>query len=184
MRRLPRRPFLPHACPRLRPGAAIPTMQVGLAAGVNRLPQRLGGAEPVAVGHRFSQLNIPETDEEGLASRRDAHGSFVSRDSVRSTASKTSSKYSTSTRSSTILRGLPGTFSRWQPAHCLLPGFESRHREARGSCPGIGVVTLTDDLSDGELTHVFRTFLSDATGTRNLSDIHMAIVRIKGLSTS
>ena len=53
---------------------------------------------------------------------------------------------------------------------------------AVGSCPGFGVVTLDEDETDGELTHVFRTFLSDATGTRNLSDIHTAIVRIKGLS--
>ena len=58
---------------------------------------------------------------------------------------------------------------------------ETVKHAAQGSCPGIGVVTLTDDRSDGELTHVFRTFLADATGTRNLSDIHMAIVRIKEL---
>lgn len=51
---------------------------------------------------------------------------------------------------------------------------------ALGSCGGIGVVTLEGDGSTGKLTHVFRTFLSDATGTKNLSDIHMAIVRIKG----
>ena len=55
---------------------------------------------------------------------------------------------------------------------------------ALGSCPGFGVVTLDEgDESQGELTHVFRTFLSDATGTKNLSDIHTAIVRIKGLSS-
>ncbi len=51
---------------------------------------------------------------------------------------------------------------------------------ALGSCPGFGVVTLSGDGgSTGTLTHVFRTFLSDATGTRNLSDIHAAAVRIK-----
>ena len=50
-----------------------------------------------------------------------------------------------------------------------------------GSCPGIGLVTLSGDGgSTGELTHVFRTFLPDATGTRNLSDIHGAVVRIQG----
>ena len=48
-----------------------------------------------------------------------------------------------------------------------------------GSCPGLGVVTLEGDGSTGTLTHVFRTFLSDVTGTRNLSDIHAAAVRIK-----
>lgn len=49
-----------------------------------------------------------------------------------------------------------------------------------GSCPGFGVVTLSGDGgSTGTLTHVFRTFLPDATGTRNLSDIHAAVVRIK-----
>ena len=52
---------------------------------------------------------------------------------------------------------------------------------ALGSCPGFGVVTLNDDGS-GQLTHVFRTFVSDTTGTKNLSDIHAAVVRIKGLS--
>ena len=49
-----------------------------------------------------------------------------------------------------------------------------------GSCPGFGLVTLSGDGgSTGKLTHVFRTFLPDATGTRNLSDIHAAVVRIK-----
>ena len=51
---------------------------------------------------------------------------------------------------------------------------------AVGSCPGFGVVTLEGDGSTGRLTHVFRTFLSDATGTKNLSDIHAAAVRVKG----
>ena len=51
---------------------------------------------------------------------------------------------------------------------------------AVGSCPGFGIVTLEGDGSAGALTHVFRTFLPDATGTRNLSDIHAAVVRIKG----
>ena len=51
---------------------------------------------------------------------------------------------------------------------------------ALGSCPGFGVVTLAGDGgSTGELTHVFRTFLPDSTGTRNLSDVHAAAVRIK-----
>ena len=50
-----------------------------------------------------------------------------------------------------------------------------------GSCPGFGLVTLSGDGgSTGELTHVFRTFLADATGTRNISDIHGAVVRIQG----
>jgi len=51
---------------------------------------------------------------------------------------------------------------------------------ALGSCPGFGVVTLEGDGSTGALTHVFRTFLEDGTGTKNLSDIHAAAVRIKG----
>ena len=51
---------------------------------------------------------------------------------------------------------------------------------ALGSCPGFGLVTLSGDGgSTGKLTHVFRTFLPDATGTKNLSDIHAAVVRIK-----
>ena len=51
---------------------------------------------------------------------------------------------------------------------------------ALGSCPGFGLVTLSGDGgSTGALTHVFRTLLADATGTRNLSDIHGAAVRIK-----
>ncbi len=51
---------------------------------------------------------------------------------------------------------------------------------ARGSCPGFGVFTLDGDGTSGSLTHVFRTLVADATGTRNLSDIHAAAVRIKG----
>ena len=50
---------------------------------------------------------------------------------------------------------------------------------ALGSCPGFGVVTLSEDGTTGSLTHVFRTFVEDATGTRNLSDIHDATVRVK-----
>ena len=50
---------------------------------------------------------------------------------------------------------------------------------AQGSCPGFGVVTLAEDGTTGSLTHVFRTFVEDATGTRNLSDIHDATVRVK-----
>ncbi len=51
---------------------------------------------------------------------------------------------------------------------------------ALGSCPGFGVVTLSGDGgSSGVLTHVFRTFLPDWTGAKNLSDIHAAIVRVK-----
>ena len=67
----------------------------------------------------------------------------------------------------------------------LLVSFRGPHpvtvkHAALGSCPGFGVVTLEGDGSTGTLTHVFRTFLSDATGTKNLSDIHAAAVRIKG----
>ncbi len=51
---------------------------------------------------------------------------------------------------------------------------------ALGSCPGFGVVTLDDDRMTGALTHVFRTVVTDATGTRNLSDIHAAAVRLRG----
>ena len=51
---------------------------------------------------------------------------------------------------------------------------------ALGSCGGFGVVTLNGDGSNGTLSHVFRTFLSDETGTKNLSDIHMTVIRIKG----
>ena len=49
---------------------------------------------------------------------------------------------------------------------------------AVGSCTGFGVVTLDETGTTGELTHVFRTFLSDATGTKNLSDIHAAAIRL------
>ena len=48
-----------------------------------------------------------------------------------------------------------------------------------GSCPGFGVVSLDESGTAGELTHVFRTFVPDATGTMNLSDIHAAAVRLK-----
>ena len=48
-----------------------------------------------------------------------------------------------------------------------------------GSCPGFGIVSLDESGTAGELTHVFRTFVPDATGTMNLSDIHAAAVRLK-----
>ena len=53
-----------------------------------------------------------------------------------------------------------------------------------GSCPGFGAITLEGDGSIGTLTHVFRTFLPDVTGTKNLSDIHAAVVRIKGQASA
>ena len=67
----------------------------------------------------------------------------------------------------------------------LLVSFRGPHpvsvkHAALGSCGGLGVVTLNRDGSNGTLTHVFRTFLSDETGTKNLSDIHGAVIRIKG----
>ncbi len=51
---------------------------------------------------------------------------------------------------------------------------------AVGSCGGFGIVTLDDDRVSGALTHVFRTLLPDATGTKNLSDIHAAVIRLRG----
>ena len=49
---------------------------------------------------------------------------------------------------------------------------------AVGSCAGFGVVALDETGTTGELTHVFRTLVSDATGTKNLSDIHAAAIRL------
>ena len=49
---------------------------------------------------------------------------------------------------------------------------------AVGSCSGFGVITLDETGTTGELTHVFRTFLTDTTGTKNLSDIHAAAIRL------
>ncbi|MCZ0951574.1 MAG: hypothetical protein OXJ56_03235 [Rhodospirillaceae bacterium] len=46
----------------------------------------------------------------------------------------------------------------------------SETHAAQGSCPGIGVVTLNADRTGGDVTHVFGTFPSDFSGTRNLSD--------------
>lgn len=47
---------------------------------------------------------------------------------------------------------------------------------AVGSCAGFGAVTLNEMGTTSELTHVFRTFLSDTTGTKNPSDIHATVI--------
>ena len=180
----------------------------------------------------FEHKRLGITDEEGLANRRDAHGSFVSHDGRYLYQADRIQNVIEVFDLDKIIDDPDATLEEQAAAHvntidltgsglCVGEGppFVNQDGEgyefnddpatdslaltpdgsrlivsfrgsnpvtvkhaAQGSCPGIGVVTLTDDRSDGELTHVFRTFLSDATGTRNLSDIHMAIVRIKGLS--
>jgi hypothetical protein len=50
---------------------------------------------------------------------------------------------------------------------------------ADGSCPGLGIVTLSPDRRSGELTHVLDTSVLDFAGARNLSDPHAAVVRLK-----
>ncbi len=50
---------------------------------------------------------------------------------------------------------------------------------AQGSCPGLGIVTLSPDQKAGTLSQVLPTTFLDAGGVRNLSDPHAAIVRIK-----
>ena len=181
----------------------------------------------------FEHKRLGITDEEGLASRRDAHGSFVSHDDrylyqidriqnvievfdldkVIDDPDATLEEQAAAHVNTIDLTGSGLCVGEGPPfvnqegegyefnddpagdslalspdGSRLIVSFRGSNpvtvkHAALGSCPGIGVVTLTDDRSDGELTHVFRTFLSDATGTKNLSDIHMAITRIKGLSS-
>ncbi|WP_416669925.1 hypothetical protein [Egbenema bharatensis] len=50
---------------------------------------------------------------------------------------------------------------------------------AEGSCPGLGVITLTPDRKSGQLTHVLPTTVLNFDQSQNLSDPHAAIVRIK-----
>lgn len=50
---------------------------------------------------------------------------------------------------------------------------------ADGSCPGLGIITLSPNLQSGTLTHVLSTIVLDAEGAKNLSDPHAAIVRVK-----
>jgi len=50
---------------------------------------------------------------------------------------------------------------------------------AVGSCPGLGIVELQQDGRRGILTHVLPTFHANFAGTRNLSDPHGAVVRLK-----
>ena len=176
------------------------------------------------------RLNIPETDVEGLASRRDAHGSIVSHDDRYLYQADRIQNVIEVFDIAEIIDDPDATLEEQAAAHvstidlagsgwCVGEGapFVNQQGEgyefsddpagdslvlspdgsliiislrgphpisvthaAQGSCPGIGVVTLNEDRTDGELTHVFRTFLSDDTGTKNLSDIHMAIVRVKG----
>lgn len=50
---------------------------------------------------------------------------------------------------------------------------------ADGSCPGLGIITLSSDLQSGALTHVLPTIILDVEKSKNLSDPHAAIVRVK-----
>jgi hypothetical protein len=50
---------------------------------------------------------------------------------------------------------------------------------ASGSCPGLGIVTLSPDRRSGSLSAVLGTTVLDFPGERNLSDPHAAIVRLK-----
>ena len=180
----------------------------------------------------FEEKRLGITDEEGLASRRDAHGMFISHTGRYLYQLDRIQNYIEVFDLGKIINDPDATLEEQAQAHvgamdltgsglCVGEGppFVNQDGEgyefnddpagdslrltpdgsrlivafrgsnpvtvkhaALGSCPGFGVVTLDGDESQGELTHVFRTFLSDATGTRNLSDIHTAIVRLKGLS--
>ena len=50
---------------------------------------------------------------------------------------------------------------------------------AAGSCPGLGIVTLSSKGDTGELTQVLPTFIRNFTNDKNLSDPHAAIIRLK-----
>ena len=178
------------------------------------------------------RLNIAETDAQGLASRRDAHGSYVSHDDrhlyqvdrignvieifdidrIIDDPDATPDEQTAAHVSTIDLTGSGLCVGEGPPfvnqageayefsddpagdslvlspdGSMIIVSLRGPHpisvrHAAQGSCPGVGVVTLNEDRTGGELSHVFRTFLSDYTGTRNLSDIHMAIVRIKELS--
>ena len=179
----------------------------------------------------FEEKRLGITDEEGLASRRDAHGMFASHDdrylyqvdriqnnievfdldkiidrpdaTLKEQAEAHAGTIDLTGSGVCVGEGAPfvdqdgeGYEFNDDPAgdsldlspdgSRIIVSFRGPHpatvwHAAVGSCPGFGVVTLDDDGSTGTLTHVFRTFLSDATGTKNLSDIHAAVVRIKGL---
>ena len=181
----------------------------------------------------FEEKRLGITDEEGLASRRDAHGMFASHDdrylyqvdriqnnievfdldkiidrpdaTLEEQAEAHAGTIDLTGSGVCVGEGAPfvdqdgeGYEFNDDPAgdsldlspdgSRIIVSFRGPHpatvwHAAVGSCPGFGVVTLNDDGSTGTLTHVFRTFLSDATGTKNLSDIHAAVVRIKGLSS-
>ncbi|MEB3180004.1 MAG: hypothetical protein VKL59_13345 [Nostocaceae cyanobacterium] len=50
---------------------------------------------------------------------------------------------------------------------------------AAGSCPGLGIVTLSRHKNSGRLTHVLPTMIINGDNSKNLSDPHAAIVRQK-----
>lgn len=50
---------------------------------------------------------------------------------------------------------------------------------ADGSCPGLGIVTLSPDRKSGKLSHVLPTTVMGSDATKNLSDPHAVVVRLK-----
>lgn len=50
---------------------------------------------------------------------------------------------------------------------------------ADGSCPGQGIVTLSPKGERGDLTQVLPTSIANFNATKNISDPHAAIIRLK-----
>lgn len=50
---------------------------------------------------------------------------------------------------------------------------------ADGSRSGLGIITLSSDLTSGTLTQVLPSTVPDVGGSKNLSDPHAAIIRLK-----
>lgn len=50
---------------------------------------------------------------------------------------------------------------------------------AVGSCPGLGVITLSPNKKSGKLTNVLPTMITNGDGSKNLSDPHAVVIREK-----
>ncbi|GAB1540120.1 hypothetical protein NUACC21_27890 [Scytonema sp. NUACC21] len=59
------------------------------------------------------------------------------------------------------------------------PHPQSVAHAAEGSCPGLGIITLSPDKKSGKLTNVLPTMIVSGDSSKNLSDPHGAIVRKK-----
>lgn len=109
--------------------------------------------------------------------RHEGSYSLTTRNACGSTAGATNSNDPTADLGDLSLGGVPNGGRIYVALRGPFPLTVSH--AANGSCPGLGIITLSPNRKNGELTDVLPTTVLNFAGDQNLSDPHAAIVRIK-----